>query len=105
MSTAIENSVQNRNVRQKEIEKPNLSKERAKTEESQSQNTKDMVVDIPSSSPRSIESNQNSNEIKNADDVQESAKEVAGLGNSENEISSVEQGKNYNKGSLVDIMV
>ncbi len=104
MSTAIENSVQNRNVRQKEIEKPNLSKERVKTEEPQPQNIKD-IVDIQSSSPGSIESNQNSNEIKDTDEVQKLEKEVAGLVNSENEISSVEQGENYNKGSLVDIMV
>ena len=105
MGTTIENSVQNHDVRKKNSEQSNPSKERARTDESQSQNSKDVIVDIQSSSLGSKESGKGSNDNKNVNDVEQPAKEVAGLVHSENEISFVEQGENNEKGNLIDIMV
>jgi hypothetical protein len=86
-----------------------LVKERVKTDKPQGQDsditqgTKDRV-DIQNSSWGSIESNQGSNEIKDADEAQKSVKEIAGLIKSEGEKSSAEQVHNLDPGSLIDIL-
>jgi len=66
---------------QKEFEQPNLENQRVKTEKSQDYDSdiaKD-TVEIQNSSRGSIESSQDSNEIKDADEVQKTIEEVVGL--------------------------
>ena len=106
MSTIINNPVQNLSVMQKEFEQPNSEKQRAKTENSQDYDSdigKD-TVEIQDSSRRSIESNQDSNEIKGADEAQKSVEEVVGLINSESNKLQGEQVHKLDPGSIVDLL-
>lgn len=109
MSTTISNSIQNLSVMQEEFEQPNLEKQRAKTEKSQdydsgaAKNTED-TVEIQSSSQRLIESNQDSNEIKDADEAQKSVEEAVGLINSESDKLQVDQVHKLDPGSIVDLL-
>ena len=109
MSTTISNSIQNLSVMQKEFEQPNLEKQRAKTEKSQdydsgtAKNTED-TAEIQSSSQRLIESNQDNNEIKDADEAQKSVEEVVELINSESDKLQGEQVHKLDPGSMVDLL-
>ena len=106
MSTTISNSAQNLSVIKKEFEQPNLEKQRAKTEKSQDYDSgiaKD-TVEILNLSRGSIESSQDSNEIKDPDEAQKSVHEVVGLINSESGKSSVEQAHNLDPGNIIDLL-
>ncbi len=109
MSTTMSNSVQNLSVIQKEFEQPNLEKQQASTEKSQdydsgtAKNTED-TVEIQSSSRHLIESNPDSNEIKNADEAQKSVEEVVGLINSESDKLQGEQVHKLDPGRIADVL-
>lgn len=109
MSTTISNSAQNLSVIQKEFEQPNLENQRAKAEKFQdydsgtAKNTED-TVEIQSSSQHSIESKQDSNEIKDTDEAQKSVEEVVGLINSESDKLEGEQVHKLDPGSIVYLL-
>jgi len=94
---------------QKEFEKPNLENQRVKTEKAQdydsgtAKNTED-TVEIQNLSQRSIESNQDSNEIKDADEAQKAVEEAVGLINSESDKLQGEQVHKLDPGSIVDLL-
>ena len=109
MSTTISNSVQNSSAMQKEFEQPNLEKQRAKTEKSQDydsgtvKNTED-TVEIQNSSRRSIESKQDSSEIKDTDEAQKTVEKVVGSINSESNKLQGNQVHKLDPGSIVDLL-
>ncbi len=107
MITTINNPVQNHNVWQKKTEQ---SKQRVESEKSQEQDsgapqdTKD-TVEIQSSSGRSIESHQETNQIRNSDEAEQTVEETIGLISSQSEKTSMDQVHDLNPGSLIDILV
>ncbi|GMQ79734.1 MAG: hypothetical protein BMS9Abin03_167 [Thermodesulfobacteriota bacterium] len=106
MSTTISNSVQNLSVIQEEFEQPNLEKQRVKTEKSQDYDSdiaKD-TVEIQNSSRGSIESSQDSNEIKDVDEAQKTEEEVVELIDSESDKLQGDQVYKLYQGSIVDLL-
>ena len=96
MSTAIKSTVQNLRVMQRETERPDLAREREKTERPRgpdsdiAKEAKD-TVEIRSASRPSDGSNPAENEIRDGDGAQRSVTEINELINTENGRLSAEQ--------------
>ena len=110
MDSTINSPIQDLNVQQKKPEQPGLAKRGDKTGKPQRDDADISIdtidtVEIQSSSRQSIEFKDDSNEIRDVEEAQNTKDEVIGLiNNTEGEKSPDEQVHSLNTGRLIDLL-